>query len=92
MAAETAPSMIRVKIKNAINPEPLGFRCSNFQDFLVLMISTYGVNFKKIWDPRVSSPGWFDMEWPIDKICQKKLMRIISVSFKEKYDCDLLFP
>ena len=47
MAAETAPSMIRVKIKNAINPEPLGFRCSNFKDFLVLMISTYGVNLKK---------------------------------------------
>ena len=48
----------------AISQEPLGVRSWNFQSFHISVIPTNGAKMMKLWEVRVSCPGWFDMKLP----------------------------
>ena len=52
--------------KNVIKSESLGVRGYYFQDFHISMTPITGKNFKKIHEVRVTCPGLFNMELPID--------------------------
>ena len=65
---EKSPKMARnrqniicyAKTKDTLNRKPLGVTCSNFQDFLVLMMSVSGASFQRIRGYGLQNPEYLE--------------------------------